>query len=123
MREAVGEGRSPGRRRPHRDLTRGTRDIYLSVVSQSTNEVTKRLTVVATIFIPLTFVVGVYGVNVSGHAANLPELSLPYAHPGSWREWAWAPVSARLPPSGGVDPIPHVDGSHIYTQVAGFRWT
>jgi magnesium transporter len=65
----------------YRDLTRGTRDIYLNVVSQSTNEVMKRLTVVATIFIPLTFVVGVYGMNFAGHPANLPELSWPYAYP------------------------------------------
>jgi len=65
----------------YRDLTRGTRDIYLNVVSQSTNEVMKRLTIVATIFIPLTFVVGVYGMNFGEHAANLPELSWPYAYP------------------------------------------
>ena len=65
----------------YRDLTRGTRDIYLNVVSQSTNEVMKRLTIVATIFIPLTFVVGVYGMNFADHAANLPELSWPYAYP------------------------------------------
>jgi magnesium transporter len=65
----------------YRDLTRGTRDIYLNVVSQSTNEVMKRLTVVATIFIPLTFVVGVYGMNFGDHAANLPELSWAYAYP------------------------------------------
>ncbi len=65
----------------YRDLTRGTRDIYLNVVSQSTNEVMKRLTVVATIFIPLTFVVGVYGMNFADHPANLPELAWPYAYP------------------------------------------
>jgi magnesium transporter len=65
----------------YRDLTRGTRDIYLNVVSQSTNEVMKRLTVVATIFIPLTFVVGVYGMNFGEHATNLPELTWPYAYP------------------------------------------
>jgi len=65
----------------YRDLTRGTRDIYLNVVSQSTNEVMKRLTVVATIFIPLTFVVGVYGMNFGDHATNLPELTWPYAYP------------------------------------------
>jgi len=65
----------------YRDLTRGTRDIYLNVVSQSTNEVMKRLTVVATIFIPLTFVVGVYGMNFANHPANLPELAWPYAYP------------------------------------------
>jgi magnesium transporter len=65
----------------YRDLTRGTRDIYLNVVSQSTNEVMKRLTVVATIFIPLTFVVGVYGMNFGEHATNLPELTWPFAYP------------------------------------------
>jgi len=65
----------------YRDLTRGTRDIYLNVVSQSTNEVMKRLTVVATIFIPLTFVVGVYGMNFGDHPTNLPELAWPYAYP------------------------------------------
>ncbi|WP_049986743.1 magnesium/cobalt transporter CorA [Halobellus rufus] len=65
----------------YRDLTRGTRDIYLNVVSQSTNEVMKRLTVVATIFIPLTFVVGVYGMNFGEHATNMPELTWPYAYP------------------------------------------
>ena len=47
----------------YRDLTGGSRDIYLNAVSQSTNEVMKTLTVVATIFVPLTFVVGVYGMN------------------------------------------------------------
>ncbi|WP_144902135.1 magnesium/cobalt transporter CorA [Halobellus captivus] len=65
----------------YRDLTRGTRDIYLNVVSQSTNEVMKRLTVVATIFIPLTFVVGVYGMNFGEHATNMPELTWPFAYP------------------------------------------
>ncbi|RLM59714.1 magnesium and cobalt transport protein CorA [Halobellus sp. Atlit-31R] len=65
----------------YRDLTRGTRDIYLNVVSQSTNEVMKRLTVVAAIFIPLTFVAGVYGMNFGGHPTNLPELAWPYAYP------------------------------------------
>ncbi|MDS0298995.1 magnesium/cobalt transporter CorA [Halogeometricum sp. S1BR25-6] len=64
----------------YRDLARGARDIYLSVVSQSTNEVMRRLTVVATIFIPLTFVVGVYGMNFSG-TGNMPELTWPYAYP------------------------------------------
>jgi len=65
----------------YRDLTRGARDIYLNILSQSTNEVMKRLTVVATIFIPLTFVVGVYGMNFGDHATNLPELTWPYAYP------------------------------------------
>ncbi|MBB6646489.1 magnesium/cobalt transporter CorA [Halobellus ruber] len=65
----------------YRDLTRATRDIHLNVVSQSTNEVMKRLTVVATIFIPLTFVVGIYGMNFGEHGTDLPGLSWPCAHP------------------------------------------
>jgi len=65
----------------YRDLASGARDIYLNALSQSTNEVMKVLTVVATIFIPLTFVVGVYGMNFSGGPAAMPELSWPYAYP------------------------------------------
>jgi len=68
----------------YRDLTTGTRDIYLNTLSQSTNEVMKALTVVATIFIPLTFVVGVYGMNFAntGDAPlNMPELQWTYGYP------------------------------------------
>ena len=65
----------------YRDLASGARDIYLNALSQSTNEVMKVLTVVATIFIPLTFVVGVYGMNFSEGALNMPELTWPYAYP------------------------------------------
>ncbi|ADJ16022.1 magnesium/cobalt transporter CorA [Halalkalicoccus jeotgali] len=54
----------------YRDLVGGARDIYLNTISQSTNEVMKRLTVVATIVLPLTFVVGVYGMNFE----TMPEL-------------------------------------------------
>ncbi|MFB6131383.1 MAG: magnesium/cobalt transporter CorA [Salinigranum sp.] len=65
----------------YRDLTTGSRDIYLNTVSQSTNEVMKTLTVVATIFIPLTFVVGVYGMNFDGGPYNMPELSWALGYP------------------------------------------
>jgi magnesium transporter len=61
----------------YRDLASGARDIYLNTLSQSTNEVMKTLTVVATIFIPLTFVVGVYGMNFR----VMPELDWPYGYP------------------------------------------
>jgi magnesium transporter len=54
----------------YRDLARGARDIYLNTVSQSTNEVMKVLTVIATLFLPLTFVVGVYGMNFE----RMPEI-------------------------------------------------
>lgn len=46
-----------------RDITGGMLDIYLSNISQKMNEVMKVLTVVATIFVPLTFLAGVYGMN------------------------------------------------------------
>jgi magnesium transporter len=53
-----------------RDLVGGMLDIYLSSVSNRMNEVMKVLTVIATIFIPLTFVAGIYGMNF----AYMPEL-------------------------------------------------
>jgi magnesium transporter len=65
----------------YRDLASGARDIYLNALSQSTNEVMKVLTVVATIFIPLTFVVGVYGMNFADSPFNMPELGWTYAYP------------------------------------------
>ncbi len=47
----------------YRDLLIGSRDAYLSVASNRLNEITKQLTVVATIFLPLSFVVGFFGQN------------------------------------------------------------
>jgi len=47
----------------YRDLTASMMDIYLSSVGMRTNEVMRVLTVVSTIFIPLTFIAGVYGMN------------------------------------------------------------
>ncbi|QSG12446.1 Mg2+ and Co2+ transporter [Halapricum desulfuricans] len=61
----------------YRDLIAGTRDIYLNTLSQSTNEVMKVLTVVATIFIPLTFVAGIYGMNFEW----MPELGWRWGYP------------------------------------------
>jgi magnesium transporter len=65
----------------YRDLTTGSRDIYLNTVSMSTNEVMKTLTVVATIFIPLTFVVGVYGMNFADSPYAMPELYWRFGYP------------------------------------------
>jgi magnesium transporter len=53
-----------------RDLIAGMIDIYLSSLSMKLNEVMKVLTIIATIFIPLTFVVGIYGMNFR----HMPEL-------------------------------------------------
>ncbi|MCH7661388.1 MAG: magnesium/cobalt transporter CorA [Euryarchaeota archaeon] len=61
----------------YRDLVGGARDIYLNTLSQSTNEVMKRLTVVATIVLPLTFVAGVYGMNFE----SMPELEWAGGYP------------------------------------------
>ena len=55
-----------------RDLTSGMMDLYLSTVSYKMNEIMKVLTIFSTIFIPLTFFAGVYGMNFK----YLPELEL-----------------------------------------------
>jgi len=47
----------------YRDMSAGLVDLYLSSISNRMNEVMKVLTIIATIFIPLTFIVGVYGMN------------------------------------------------------------
>ena len=54
----------------YRDLLSGMLDLYLSSISNRTNEVMKFLTVIGTIFMPLTFLVGVYGMNFR----HMPEL-------------------------------------------------
>ncbi|AFK19472.1 magnesium/cobalt transporter CorA [Haloferax mediterranei ATCC 33500] len=66
----------------YRELARGARDIYLNTLSQSTNEVMKTLTVVATIILPLTLVVGIYGMNFdpTASAFNMPELGWEYGY-------------------------------------------
>ncbi len=47
----------------YRDMVAGLQDLYLSSVSNKMNEVMKVLTIIATIFIPLTFIAGIYGMN------------------------------------------------------------
>jgi magnesium transporter len=54
-----------------RDLLIGSRDAYLSVTSNHLNEITKQLTVVATIFLPLSFVVGFFGQNFGWMVRNI----------------------------------------------------
>ena len=63
-----------------RDMTSGLLDVYMSSVSNKTNEVMKVLTIFAAIFIPLTFIAGVYGMNFQ----YMPELSIPWAYPAVW---------------------------------------
>jgi len=63
-----------------RDVLSGLSDLYLSTVSNRMNEVMKVLTIMATIFIPLTFIAGIYGMNFE----FMPELKWRWAYPGLW---------------------------------------
>jgi len=64
----------------YRDLINGMLDIYLSNASNRMNEIMKVLTVFATIFIPLTFIAGVYGMNFD----YMPELRWRWSYPVLW---------------------------------------
>lgn len=66
-----------------RDMISGMIDIYMSSVSNKMNEVMKVLTIFAAIFIPLTFVAGLYGMNFSPDASpfNMPELNFYLGYP------------------------------------------
>ena len=55
----------------YRDLLTGAMDVYLSTVSNRLNEVMKRLTIVATIFMPLTWIVGFFGMNFAWMVRNI----------------------------------------------------
>ena len=65
----------------YRELVVGSREMYLNALSASTNEVMKTLTVVASIVLPLSLVAGIYGMNFSGGAFDMPELQWAYAYP------------------------------------------
>ena len=60
-----------------RDMISGLLDIYMSSISNKMNEVMKVLTIIATIFIPLTFIAGIYGMNFN----YMPELKFNWAYP------------------------------------------
>ncbi|NIO29748.1 MAG: magnesium/cobalt transporter CorA [Candidatus Latescibacteria bacterium] len=63
-----------------RDVTSGMQDLYLSSISNKMNEVMKVLTIIATIFIPITFVAGIYGMNFE----FMPELKWRWSYPIVW---------------------------------------
>ncbi len=74
----------------YKEVTASLMDVYHSSVSNKLNQVMKILTIISTIFIPLTFIVGVYGMNFSRHnpednsilPMNMPELYSPYGYVG-----------------------------------------
>ncbi|MFW6237590.1 MAG: magnesium/cobalt transporter CorA [Desulfosudaceae bacterium] len=73
-----------------RDVLNGLQDLYLSTVSHRMNEVMQVLTIMATIFIPLTFVAGIYGMNFS----YMPELQ--------WRWGYFAVLAVMAVIAGGL---------------------
>jgi len=64
----------------YRDMTSGILEVYLSSISNRLNETMKMLTLIATIFIPLTFVAGIYGMNFDW----MPELRWKWGYFGFW---------------------------------------
>lgn len=69
----------------YREVASSLMDVYVSSVGNRMNEVMKVLTIISTIFIPLTFIAGVYGMNFDPQKpGNMPELELPYAYLVCW---------------------------------------
>jgi magnesium transporter len=64
----------------YREMATGLTETYMSAMSQRLNEVMKVLTIIGTIFIPLTFLAGVYGMNFK----HLPELEWVWGYPLFW---------------------------------------
>jgi magnesium transporter len=64
----------------YRDMATGLMNMYLSSIANRTNDVMKVLTIMASIFIPLTFMAGIYGMNFE----HMPELHVRWAYPAIW---------------------------------------
>lgn len=62
-----------------RDILSGMLDMYLSGISNRMNEIMKVLTIISTVFIPLTFIAGLYGMNLI-----MPEYNWPFMYPLLW---------------------------------------
>ena len=74
----------------YREMVSGMQDLYLSVISNRMNEVMKVLTIIATIFIPLTFLAGIYGMNFQ----FMPELG--------WRPAYFVVLGVMIAVAGGM---------------------
>ena len=70
----------------YRELDADLTDLYLSSLSNRLNEVMKVLTIIATIFMPLSFIASVYGMNFNTQLSpwNMPELNWHYGYPFVW---------------------------------------
>jgi magnesium transporter len=96
-----------------RDQGKALMDLHIALVNYRTGEVTKVLTIIATIFIPLSFIAGVYGMNFSSVASpwNMPELDAYWGYPavlgvmaalaigllGYFRHKGWIGRRGRMP--------------------------
>jgi magnesium transporter len=67
----------------YRELASSLMDVYLSVLSNKMNEIMKLLAIISTIFIPLTFIAGIYGMNFNTEISpwNMPELNSSWGYP------------------------------------------
>ncbi|MGH2413294.1 MAG: magnesium/cobalt transporter CorA [Microcystaceae cyanobacterium] len=100
----------------YRELASGLMEVYLSAVGNKMNEIMKLLTVISTIFIPLTFIAGVYGMNFNPDKSpwNMPELNWYWGYPAClgfmlgiaatqvyffWRRGWFNPISPTKSPS------------------------
>ena len=70
----------------YREMSSDLMDAYMSAISNRMNSVMKVLTIIATIFMPLTFIVGLYGMNFNTQVSrwNMPELNWKYGYPATW---------------------------------------
>lgn len=73
----------------YRDVLSGLMELYLSSVGIRTNEIMKVLTVISSIFIPLTFIVGIYGMNFAPEANGK---KMPWNMPELYQPWGYAAV-------------------------------
>jgi magnesium transporter len=67
----------------YREVCANLMDVYLSSVSNRLNEIMKVLTIITTVFIPLSFIAGIYGMNFNTEKSpyNMPELNWPWGYP------------------------------------------
>ncbi len=69
----------------YREIGSALMEVHLTAISNRMNEIMKVLTIIATIFIPLTFIVGIYGMNFdTRYPLNMPELRSPYGYIAVW---------------------------------------
>jgi magnesium transporter len=84
----------------YRELTADLRDLYMSSISNRINETMRVLTIFSTFFIPLTFIVGIYGMNFDWHNGddplNMPELHWRYGYPMVWAAMSATAVSMLI---------------------------